>query len=215
MEEKKIVLQNKSIENSWIKESMRTLRNKLVINADKNKVLCVSSLFPKEGVSTIVRMLALYLSDINKKVIVVCTNLKHKDNEYPTSVFTLKDYLSGTCAFESIVQNINDYFSIIVGSSLDEDHSDLLYLDSFTNLIEQLKSDYDFVLIDSPSFSIASEALVLSRIADALIMIVKENNVKITEFSEFCNKLSKLGITIKGVVLNQVSETENLEINVI
>jgi Mrp family chromosome partitioning ATPase len=215
MEEEKVMLRFDSIENPWVKESIRSLRNKLVLDDNDHNVFCVSSLYPKEGVSTIVRMLALYLSDIHKNVIVVSTDLKHKNLEIDSPVFTLKDYLIGHCMLESIVQNVDDHFKIIVGSNLDEDHSDLLYLESFANLIKRLKSEYDLVLIDAPSFSVASETTILSRLADSLILVVRENNVKINDFSDFYRKLLKQNITIKGVVINRVSETENLEITVI
>jgi Mrp family chromosome partitioning ATPase len=215
MEEEKIMVHFDSIESPWVKESIRSLRNKLVLDDNNHKVFCVSSLYPKEGVSTIVRMLATYLSEIKKKVIVVSADLKHKSNEIQSSVFTLKDYLSGHCNLQSTVQNVNEHFKMIIGSNLDEDHSDLLYLDTFEDLIKQLKSEYDLVLVDAPSFSSASETMLLSRLADSLILVVKENNVQINEFSDFYRKLQRQSITIKGVVINRVTETENLEITAI
>lgn len=215
MEEEKVMLRFDSIENPWVKESIRSLRNKLVLDDNNFKVFCVSSLYPKEGVSTIVRMLAMFLSDIQKKVIVVSADLKHKDKTIDSSVLTLKDYLIGYCLKDSVIQTVNDYYDIILGSNMDDDYSDLLYSESFTKLINLLKSNYDIVLIDAPSFSSASETTILSRLADSLILVVKENNVKIQDFSDFYRKLQKQNITIKGVVLNRVSETENLEITAI
>jgi polysaccharide biosynthesis transport protein len=215
MEEEKVRMLLCNLESPWIKESLRALRNKLVLDGSNHKVFCFSSLYPKEGVSTIVRMLASYLSDIQKKVIVVSADLKHKNDETQSHVFTLKDYLSGHCALETIVQNINDQYKVIIGSSSDEDHSDLLYLGAFEDLTKQFKLEYDYVLIDAPSFSIASETAVLSRLADSLILVVRENNVKISDFSDLYKKLQRQDITIKGVILNRVSETENLEITVI
>lgn len=212
MEESKVMIRFDNIQNPWVKESIRSLRNKLVTEDNEYKVFCFSSIFPKEGVSTIVRLLALYFSDIDKKVIVVSTDLKNKDTEISPSILTLKDYLRGQCTLENIIQNVNDHYKIIFSSNSDDDDSDLLHLDVFAKLIVQLKSEFDFVLIDAPSFSTASESIVLSRLADSLILVVKENSVKIHDFSEFSRKLQKQNITIRGVVLNQISETENLEI---
>lgn len=214
MDNQKVTRQFDIIKNHWVIESIRSLRNRFLMADQSQRVFCVSSLYPKEGVSTIVRLLALSLGDINKKVIVVSTNLKYKDSEVLTSC-TLKDYLSNQCSFESIVQNIDDRYDYILGSNSDDDYSDLLYLLKFTLLIKQLKADYDFVLIDSPNFSMASEATMLSQLADSLVLVVKEYNVKIDDFSEFCKKLKQQNITIKGVVINRVSETENLEISII
>ena len=212
MEENKVMLQFERIENPWIKESIRSLRNKLIFDENTHKVFCVSSLYPKEGVTTIVRMLASYLSDIQNSVIVVSTDLKHRDKMIEISGYTLRDFLAGHCLWEDIVETVNEYYDIIHGSNVDEDHSDLLYSDQFTEMINQIKFDYDIVLIDAPSFSSASETIMLSRIADSLILIISENNVKAKDFSDFYRKLQKQNITIKGVVLNRVSETENLEI---
>lgn len=212
MEEEKVIFRYADFENPWLKESLRSLRNKLLLGSHENKVFCVSSLYPKEGVSTIVRLLALYLSDIHKKVIVVSADLKKRDIDNPATTYTLKDYLSGDCTVESVVQNVNENYQIIVGSSSDNDHSDLLYLKEFTELIAKLKVKYDIVLIDAPSFSVASEANVLARLADSLILVVKCNSVKIGDFCEFIKSLKWQNISIRGVVLNQINETENLEI---
>lgn len=215
MEEEKIMLRYESIENPWLKESIRSLRNKLLIDSQHHNVFCFSSLYPKEGVSTIVQLLALYLSDIEKNVIIVSADLKNAYSEISSTAYTLKDYLSNRCSKENIVIKVNDYVKVIPGTNSDEDFSDLLHSNTFSNLIEQLKIEYDLVLIDAPSFSVASEAIILSRLADSLILVVKENCVKIDDFSELSMKLKKQNITIKGVVINKISETENLEIKAV
>lgn len=215
MEEEKVMWHLNSIDSPWVKESIRSLRNKLLMDANNCKVFCVSSLYPKEGVSTIVQLLALNLSDIQKKVVVVSADLKHKNLQIQKGESTLKDYLSGDCTFESMVQNVNEHFKIIVGSDSNDDYSDLLYLDIFEDLISKLKSVYDIVLIDSPSFSAASETIILARLADSVILVVKENNVNIEDFTDFYKKTKKQNIKMLGVVINRVSETENLEIALI
>jgi MinD-like ATPase involved in chromosome partitioning or flagellar assembly len=215
MEEEKVILRYEGLENPWVKESIRSLRNKLLIDNLHHNVFCFSSLYPQEGVSTIVRFLGLYLSDIEKNVVIVSADLKKAYSEISGTAYTLKDYLSNRCSKENIVINVNDYFKIIPGSNSNEDFSDLLHLNTFTQLIKQLKNEYDFVLIDAPSFSLASEAILLSRLADSLILVVKNNSVKIDEFLDFSKKLQKQSIVIKGVVINKISETENLEIKAI
>jgi Mrp family chromosome partitioning ATPase len=209
------MLKYENIDSPWLKESIRSLRNKLLIDNQHHNVFCFSSMYPEEGVSTIVRLLALYLSDIEKNVIIVSADLKNAYSEISGTAYTLKDYLSNRCTKENIVIHVNDYLKIIPGSNSDEDFSDLLHLNTFAHLIKQLKNEYDFVLIDAPSFSVASEAILLSRLADSLILVVKENSVKIDEFSDFSKKLQKQNIAIKGVVLNKISETENLEIKAV
>ena len=143
--------------NPWVKESIRSLRNNLLLSNFEHEVICFSCLYPKEGVTTITRMLAQYLGDIQKSVIIVSADLKSRSEELTDSSNTLKDYLRGNCAIESIVSKVNENFDIIFGSDTNEDHSDLLYLKTFESLITQLKSEYDLVLIDAPSFSTASD----------------------------------------------------------
>jgi Mrp family chromosome partitioning ATPase len=215
MEEEKVMQRSKINESPWIKESIRSLRNKLIADDQNNIVLCFASLYPHEGVSTIVRLLAANLSDIEKNVIVVSTDLKSKADEIESAVFTLKDYLSGNCSLENIVINVDGHFKLIVGSDSDKDYSDLLHLDLLAKMISKLKNDYDLVLIDAPSFTTASETTILSRLADSLVLVVMENRVSIDDLMEFSKKIQKQNITIKGIVLNKVSETDNLEINLI
>jgi Mrp family chromosome partitioning ATPase len=215
MEKENVTLRFYNAENPWLKESIRSLRSHLLMDNSGHKVFCVSSLYPKEGVTTVVRLLGYSISEIHKSVIVISTNLKQKDNEVLDSVFTLKDYLSGICSFDDMVIKVNEHLRITIGSNSDEDHSDLLYRDTFADLVKQLKSEYDLVLIDAPNFSMTSETTLLSKLADSLIIVVRENRVKMHDFLGFYEKLQKQNIMIKGVVLNQVSETDNLEIQLL
>jgi polysaccharide biosynthesis transport protein len=215
MDKEKMMLNLGENVNPWVKESIRKLRNNLLLSNSEHEVICFSSLFPNEGVTTITRMLAQYLSDIQKNVIIVSVDLKNRSEEITGTPYTLKEYLKGNCAIENIVYKVDENFDIIFGSDTNEDHSDLLYLKTFENLIMQLKNKYDLVMIDAPSFSIASETPILAQLADSLILVVRENNVKIDEFINLHKKLLKQNVAIRGVVINRVTETENLEIKVI
>jgi Mrp family chromosome partitioning ATPase len=214
MEEKKVVFSIEEIDNPWVKESMRVLRNNLIVDDSGHRILCFSSLFPKSGVSTIVRLLALQFGEIGKKVVIVSADLKHPDNFIPDTSFTLKDYLLGNCSFDDLFICINDHTVYIAGSNSDVDYSNLLHMDLFFHLLGKLKEMYDFVLIDSPDFSKASEAIILSRFSDALVIVVKQNSLNINKFADYYHKLQRQNIVIKGVVLNHIEESEDLGISI-
>jgi Mrp family chromosome partitioning ATPase len=214
MEEKKVVFPIKEIDNPWLKESMRVLRNNLIVDDSGHRILCFSSVFPKSGVSTLVRLLALQFGEIGKNVVIVSADLKHPDNFISGTLYTLKDYLMGNCSFEDLFISINDHTVYIAGSNSDVDYSSLLHMDLFFNLLGKLKEVYDFVLIDSPDFSTASEAIILSRFSESLVIVVKQNSLNMNKFADYYHKLQRQNIVIKGVVINQIEETEDLGISI-
>ena len=81
---------------------------------------------------------------------------------------------------------------------------ELLSSDRFANIIKILADKYDRVIIDSAPTQAVSDALVLSRHANAVIYVVKSEATAIPLVQAGVGKLLQMGAPVKGVVLNQL-----------
>lgn len=71
-------------------------------------------------------------------------------------------------------------------------------------LLEQLKPDYDYILIDTPPIMPVTDAAVLSGKVDGLVMLVSSGEVTPAAAKEAKQRLLQAGAHILGVILNKV-----------
>ncbi len=69
-------------------------------------------------------------------------------------------------------------------------------------LIEELKERYDYVLIDTPPVNVVTDAVVLSRLIDGLILVTRENISRRDELLYAVNSLQFVNARLIGTVLN-------------
>ncbi|HEY6611733.1 MAG TPA: CpsD/CapB family tyrosine-protein kinase, partial [Pseudomonas sp.] len=81
---------------------------------------------------------------------------------------------------------------------------ELLSSERFAKLIEQLKSRYDRVIIDSPPIQAVSDATILATHADAQIYVIKSEATPIPLAQKGVGQLLQTNSPVTGVVLNQV-----------
>jgi Mrp family chromosome partitioning ATPase len=69
-------------------------------------------------------------------------------------------------------------------------------------LIDRLKERYDYVFIDTPPVNVVTDATVLSRLLDGLILVTRENISKRDELLYAVNRLQFVNARLIGTVLN-------------
>jgi Mrp family chromosome partitioning ATPase len=74
-------------------------------------------------------------------------------------------------------------------------------------LLAGLKDRYDFILVDSPPVMAVADALLLSRMVDSILFVVRSGITPRSIAREARNKLSRVKARIIGIVLNGSSET--------
>ena len=73
-------------------------------------------------------------------------------------------------------------------------------------IFARLRDDYDLVLIDSPPVLPVTDAAILSRYADATLMLAAAGQTRRGDLHRAVEKLEQSGTTIMGVVLNKVTK---------
>jgi len=179
VEEKSIVV--KSGKRDVINEAFRVLRTNVEFmkgGNTKSNVLVITSFNPGSGKSFIAINLAMSLAIKERKVLLIDGDMRHGS----TSAFInnpregLSNYLSGS---------INDIRNVIVK---DKEHTNLSILPigkmppnptelledgKFGKLIEDMRSEYDYILIDCPPIEIVADTQIVEQYADRTIFVVR------------------------------------------
>lgn len=168
---------------SYYAEAFRTIKTNIKYSsADKHKkVLLVTSTEAGEGKSTISSNLALSLSQDNKKVIIIDGDLRkpsvHKQFRISGSV-GLTELLIGEEALEKIKHKINPYLDAIASGHIPPNPAELLASEEMEKVIEKLREEYDYVIIDTNPIGLVADAQILSSKVDGVILVARYEKTK-------------------------------------
>ena len=187
---------------------------KVLINIDyanldnDMKVLQFTSTLASEGKSTFISNLAYLLGQKGKKVILIDLDLrKPKMNRVfnVTNREGLTDYLSGKVQYENVIRHSEEMgVDFIVGGEKTTSVVNVLEAKKLKELIIRLKSEYDYVLLDTPPVIAVSDALYVAKLADGVIFLVAQNVAKKSLVKEAIQTLKHNNVHIIGTVLTQV-----------
>lgn len=196
------------IKNTLYSEEFKKIRTNLKYTSTKsNRTILITSSEAGEGKSTVSISLASSLADDNKKVVLVDCDLRrpslHKYLKISNSS-GVSDILVGKKSFLSYIRKINDNLSIITAGYKSLNPMELLDTEEMENLIKELKSKFDYVIIDSPPITVVSDAQILSSKVDGIIVVVNAEQTKKDKLN-LCRKLiTNVNGNIIGGILNNV-----------
>ena len=197
---------------SPVSEAYRSLRTSMLytdIN-QKTKSILVSSAGPGEGKTTTVANMAITYANLGKKTLLVDTDLRrpvvHK-------VFNLDkdpgitDYLAGSVNdFNSLVKStdINDLHAVTSGI-IPPNPSELLGSNKMSELVKSLENDWDILLFDSPPLVAVTDATMISKEIDKIVIVVKVGQTDKRAFEHTIRALENVQAPLGGIVLNAVT----------
>jgi tyrosine-protein kinase Etk/Wzc len=165
-------------------ESVRSVRTNLnFLASDKNsKVICITSEVAGEGKSFVAVNLSSTLSLIDKKVILIGADLRrsklHKTFHVPNDI-GLSSYLAHQCEIKDIIMpSGHDNFDFIVSGPVPPNPSELLHSNRMTQLIAELKLQYDIIMIDTAPIGLVSDAVPLIRVSDINLFVIRSGKSK-------------------------------------
>jgi len=191
-------------------EAYRALRtNFLRAVQDKSmKAILITSANHYEGKTTTAINLALTMSDLPQ----FRTLLVDSDLRYPTihSRLTLNqspgltEILEGSIGSDSgIIDTEKENLKVITSGNLSSYPVELLETGKLGELIRELKSQFDLILVDSPPVIPYSDASVLSSQVDGVLLVVQSGTTPRDDISQAHATLQDNQAKILGVVLNK------------
>lgn len=195
---------------SILAEAFRTLRTNLYLASASSRgtVVLLTSPAPGDGKTTTTLSLAAMLAADGKQVLVLDADLRkpthHEILQHDAEGPGLRSVLSGQCSWRDAVQpvsfSLGEFYSLGAGKL---GPAELLSGDRMVRLIEETRTRFDYVLIDSASFPLVVDALVLGRLADCVLSVVRVGHSLRPVAHEHVRTLSA-ACRAYGVVVNGV-----------
>lgn len=172
------------------------------------KTLAFTSCMPNEGKSITVANLAVVLTQAGKSVLLIDCDMRnptvHKNFNLSNKV-GLSSCISMDTALSDAVQKTSiEGLYALTGGVIPPNPSELLGSEQMKNVLQRAKEQYDYVLIDTPPVMPVTDALIVGRFVDGMILVIASAEVKVEMARDVKNQLVNAGANILGVVLNKV-----------
>jgi len=193
-------------------ESFRNIRTKLQFSPanEKNKIISITSSVSGEGKTQITATLAETLAQGKKKVILLDLDMRKSSlHEYfnLSNKVGMSNFLTDQNTFDEVVQATGqDGLEIITTGPLPPNPSELILSPSFKNLLDVLKEEYDYVLIDTPPAGLVTDATIIMNYSDISLVVVRAKYTR-KEFIKNIDRMAKenshkkMGIILNGTII--------------
>lgn len=172
------------------------------------KTLAVTSCTPNEGKSTTIANLAVVLTQAGKSVLLLDCDMRnptvHKNFNLSNKVGLSSCISMGTALSDAVQKTSIEGLYALTGGVIPPNPSELLGSEQMKNVLQRAKEQYDYVLIDTPPVMPVTDALIVSRFVDGMILVIASAEVKVEMARDVKNQLVNAGANILGVVLNKV-----------
>ena len=189
-------------------EAMRGLRIKLLrtMTEPGAQVILVTSTLPGEGKTTISANLALSLASSGLRTVLIDTDLRKQDTKAAVGVNDTRPGLPEYMSDSNI--KVASMLSPVPGSSLEVICSTAakrrppMNAHKLEQLIERLRPDYDYIVLDTPPCGIISDAKFICRCADAIVYVVRHDYASRNQIVDSMQELADQKAKLTGCVLN-------------
>ena len=194
-------------------EAFRTLRTNIQFSSlDKElKSIVVTSSGSGEGKSTIISNLAITMAESGKKVILVDCDFRkpsiHKKMGVTNSIGLTNILVQNVKKEECMVNTTVNNLYILTSGPIPPNPAELLGTKKMRDFIEELKSEFDMVLIDAPPVLAVTDAQILSTIVDGVIFVASYGEAQKDAVVDAKQLIEKVGGKILGIVFNKVPES--------
>lgn len=193
-------------------EQLRALRSQLMLRwfdkMEQRQVLALVGTESGEGRSYMAANLAIVFSQLGERTLLIDANLRsprqHElfklDNKLGLSTI-----LAGRSSDESIIR-ITDLAGLFVlpAGPIPPNPLELLSRNSFEELLTSAKGNFDVIIIDTPSFSVGEDPLIISLRAGAALVMARSAQTRVASFTNLVQGLMNSGVAVVGSVLNDV-----------
>ena len=191
-------------------ESLRSMRTAIhfALSSAKNNIIMISGPAPELGKSFISINLATILAQSQKRVLLIDADLRrgymHKYLNYDAQP-GLAEYLNGQQPLENIVRSTEvENLSIMSRGKSPSNPSELLGTAKFAEMLQDLSSQYDHILIDTPPVLAVTDGIIISQYAGVNLVIARYAKTQMKELELTINRFEQVGVKVNGFILNDI-----------
>lgn len=197
---------------SEIAESYRALRTSILLSTPQHppKVILVSSSLPQEGKTTTCINTAAVLAQTNARVLLIDADLRRPSIHRHFGLHDrqgLSSVLAGSCTLDRAICPISAIENLFVlpAGPVPPAPSELLASPAIRDVIEQCRSQFDLIIIDTPPVLSVTDAVLLSAEVDCCLLVVRAAKTTKAALLRTRDLLQQVNACVMGVVLNAVN----------
>jgi len=198
-------------------EAFRTLRTALALSPHETGQIVISSSEPGDGKTTVLINLAISSTQAGKKTLLIDADLRRPgltkilgmQGESGLSDLLRSEEDIGEMAAQFVNSTEIDGLDVLPSGPRRPSPAELLSGPRFGDLLAWAGSVYDQVLIDSPPVLAASDAQMIGRCVDGLILVVNPTKNRRRSVVRAAESFTAVGINIVGVVANRIDSDRN------
>lgn len=198
-------------------EAYKTLRTNLQFSSITNnyKKIVVTSSIPGEGKSTVAINLALSLQNDGSRVLLIEADLRKPaiqrylhlgsvGNAGLSNLLAEREKLE-----QSLILLSDSELSVILAGPIPPNPAEMLGSHKMGELVDKLGKDFDYVIFDTPPVSVVTDAAVLSKWCDGVILVIKQKFADKQTVLLAKENLSKVGAHVIGCVLTDFKASQS------
>lgn len=208
-------------------ETYKRLREKIVnhctssskAHGTKRNVILLTSMMENEGKSTVAANLAIGLSAVSDKVCLIDADLrkpaqykilglesgKSKAKDQQKKHPGLGDYLNGRADYQDCFVQDKHGIHVIYDTKSYGNSSDFIAGLNMETLIEDMRQQMDYVIVDTPPVTMVADAEMLANFTDYTLPVIRPDNAPTIAVNDFLDTLQLCRSTVLGAVLNNIS----------
>lgn len=193
-------------------EAYKSLRTNIkYASIDKKlQTIVITSSQPSEGKSTVAGNLAYTLSQDGAKVLLMDCDLRkptiHKKLEL-TNEKGLTDFLVDKCDLKFAIHEVADNLFVIPAGSRPPNPAEIVGSRAMEEFLNDLKRDYDYIIIDTPPVIPVTDGLILAGKADATILVSRSRKTQERVLKQSYDELTKVRANVIGSVITDLENT--------
>jgi polysaccharide biosynthesis transport protein len=195
---------------SRVAECCRSVRTNILFSAaDRElKTIVVSSANPREGKTTSVLYLGTTMAQSGQRVLLIDTDMRRPRLHVSTGVTRqtgLSNLIVGDANYDEVIKTteIPNLFVLPCGP-LPPNPAELLMSQRFKAVLGELAKRFDKVILDSPPLQVVTDAVILSKQADGVILVVHAGKTLRDDLKRSARQLRGVQAKIFGVIVNAI-----------
>ncbi|MBU3169150.1 polysaccharide biosynthesis tyrosine autokinase [Acinetobacter baumannii] len=191
-------------------ESLRSIRTAIhfaLANA-KNNIIMIASPSPEVGKSFISTNLATIFAQGDKRVLLIEADMRrgymHKYFDVDVKP-GLSELLSGQADLQKVLHKTQvANLDVITRGKSPTNPSEILSSNQFKELLEQLQSQYDHIIIDTPPVLAVTDGIIISQYTGVNLIVARYAKSQMKELELTVNRFEQAGVKVNGFILNDI-----------
>ncbi|TDM61958.1 tyrosine protein kinase [Acinetobacter sp. KU 011TH] len=191
-------------------ESLRSIRTAIhfaLANA-KNNIIMIAGPSPEVGKSFISTNLATIFAQGDKRVLLIDADMRrgymHKYFDVDVKP-GLSELLSGQADLQKVLHKTQvANLDVITRGKSPTNPSEILSSNQFKELLEQLQSQYDHIIIDTPPVLAVTDGIIISQYTGVNLIVARYAKSQMKELELTLNRFEQAGVKVNGFILNDI-----------